>query len=65
VSLRVDVGRLFESLNIEGRKRGNEWFALCPNPEHDDHKPTTGLVGIEAMRSTSRRTGSGSATTQQ
>jgi DNA primase len=37
----VDVGRLLESLNIDARKRGDQWFALCPNPEHDDHKPTT------------------------
>lgn len=39
--LDVDVGRLLDSLGIAGRKRHCEWYALCPNPEHDDRRPTT------------------------
>ena len=41
MKIPVDVGRLLESLGIEARKRHDEWFALCPDPDHDDRRPTT------------------------
>ena len=39
MKIPVDVGRLLESLGIEARKRHDEWFALCPDPDHDDRRP--------------------------
>ena len=44
MSRRVDVGKLLASLSIEARQRGTEWTALCPNPDHDDRKPSWRIV---------------------
>jgi len=44
VSQGVDVEKLLTSLGIQGRKRGDEWFALCPNPQHDDHKVGSWMI---------------------
>jgi DNA primase len=44
VSRRVDVGKLLESLGIQARQRGDEWRAVCPNPDHDDHRPSWRIV---------------------
>lgn len=38
--MRVDVGRLLNRLGIEARKKSREWYARCPNPEHEDHSPS-------------------------
>ena len=32
----VDVGRLLGSLSMRATRRRGEWYALCPNPDHDD-----------------------------
>lgn len=34
------VEDLLKRLGIEAKRRGKEWFALCPNPRHDDHSPS-------------------------
>lgn len=38
MSQDVDVAKLLDSLGIRGRKSGDEWKTLCPNPEHDDRR---------------------------
>lgn len=38
--MKVDVEKLLQRLGIEAKRRGREWFAKCPNPEHDDHDPS-------------------------
>jgi DNA primase len=40
----LNVGALLESLGIDARKRGTEWTAFCPNPEHRDRKPSWRMV---------------------
>ena len=42
--IRVDVGKLLASLDIDARYRHGEWTALCPNPGHDDRKPSWRIV---------------------
>ena len=42
--MRVDVEKLLASLNIEARHSGDEWTAKCPNPAHDDRKPSWRIV---------------------
>lgn len=37
---RVDVPRVLERLGIQAKRRGREWEALCPNPEHQDRSPS-------------------------
>lgn len=37
---RVNVERVLQRLGIEAKKRGREWEALCPNPEHADRSPS-------------------------
>jgi len=34
------VESILKRLGIEATKHGPEWVALCPNPSHDDHKPS-------------------------
>lgn len=31
---------ILRSLSIEAKQQGREWMALCPSPDHDDHKPS-------------------------
>lgn len=38
--MTFDVERLLKRLGIEATKKGREWFALCPNPEHEDRSPS-------------------------
>lgn len=40
----VDVPRLLAALGIDARRKGDEWKALCPMPEHDDRHPSWGIV---------------------
>ena len=37
---RGDVAKLLDRLGIQAVKRGREWHALCPNPDHDDRSPS-------------------------
>jgi hypothetical protein len=41
MKIPVDVGKLLDSLRIEARNKHGEWFALCPNPDHDDRRVGT------------------------
>lgn len=36
----ADIAMVVAYLGIPTYKRGSATFLLCPNPEHDDHKPT-------------------------
>jgi len=42
--VRIHVERLLESLGIVAQFRGDEWWAICPNPAHDDRKPSWRIV---------------------
>ena len=36
----LDVPVLLRRLGINANRRGREWTAICPNPEHDDRSPS-------------------------
>lgn len=36
----VDVEKLLRRLGIEAKKKGKEWYAVCPNKDHDDRDPS-------------------------
>ena len=38
----LDVLAALAALGIDAEERGDEAVALCPNPEHDDHRPSWG-----------------------
>lgn len=44
MSFRVDVPMLLTSLSMASKHKGREWFALCPNPGHDDSDPSWRIV---------------------
>lgn len=53
--MRVEIRDLLRLLGIQATKERDVWRALCPNPEHDDHKPSWTIVDRGPF---DRRTGS-------
>lgn len=37
---QLEIGSLLTRLGIDARQRGREWYARCPNPEHEDRNPS-------------------------
>jgi DNA primase len=38
--VNVDIGKVLARLNIQAKRQGREWVAVCPNREHDDRSPS-------------------------
>lgn len=36
----ADIGAILVRLGIEAKKKGKEWLAVCPNPDHADRSPS-------------------------
>lgn len=36
----LPIADILPALGIEAKQQGREWTALCPSPDHDDHKPS-------------------------
>lgn len=36
----MSIERVLQRLGIDAKKKGSEWYALCPNPKHDDKAPS-------------------------
>jgi DNA primase len=43
----IDVPRLLTSLGLNAKRQGRKWYAICPNPEHADRKPSWWMLDDE------------------
>ena len=47
---RVDVVTLLRHLGLAATRQGSKWVARCPNPDHDDGKPSWSIIDRPGQR---------------